>query len=127
MPWDSRVRKKLAEGEAIASEREEEVCKRHSRCWREPILKSRTLLREGSKREESSIAKELRYCIRRALGEHCGRRDETAVGAGREDASVDVRLELLPCINSICRTAVYVTRSYGGVGGRGREASSYPE
>jgi hypothetical protein len=33
---------------------------------------------------------------------------------------------LLPCVNSICRTAVYVTRSYGGVGGRG-EASSYPE
>ena len=49
------------------------------------------------------------------------------VGAVREDASVEMRLALLPCINSICRTAVYVTRSYGGVGGRGREASSYPE
>ena len=28
---------------------------------------------------------------------------------------------------SICRTAVYVTRSYGGVGGGSREASPYPE
>jgi hypothetical protein len=27
----------------------------------------------------------------------------------------------------ICRTAVYVTRSYGGVGGGGREAFPYPE
>ena len=27
----------------------------------------------------------------------------------------------------IHRTAVYVTRSLGGVGGRGREASSYPD
>jgi len=30
-------------------------------------------------------------------------------------------------IDSICRTAVYVTRSYGGVGGGSREASPYPE
>jgi hypothetical protein len=29
--------------------------------------------------------------------------------------------------DSIHRTAVYVTRSHGGVGGRGREASSYPD
>jgi hypothetical protein len=29
--------------------------------------------------------------------------------------------------NSIHRTAVYVTRSHGGVGGRSREASSYPD
>ncbi len=29
--------------------------------------------------------------------------------------------------NSIHRTAGYVTRSSGGVGGRGREASSYPD
>ncbi len=89
--------------------------------------KARTVPREGSKREESSIAKELRYCIRRALGEHSGRWDEIAVGAVREDASVDVRLAWLRYIDSICRTAVYVTRSYGGVGGGSREASPYPE
>ncbi len=29
--------------------------------------------------------------------------------------------------DSICRTAGYVTRMSGGVGGRGREASSYPD
>jgi len=39
------------------------------------------------------------------------------VGAAEEDAPVDVRLASLPCLDSIYRTAVYVTRSYGGVGG----------
>ena len=34
---------------------------------------------------------------------------------------------LRPGKNSIHRTAGYVTRSSGGVGGRGREASSYPD
>ena len=29
--------------------------------------------------------------------------------------------------DSICRTAVYVTRMHGGVGGGGREALSYPD
>jgi hypothetical protein len=29
--------------------------------------------------------------------------------------------------DSICRTAVYVTRMPGGVGGRGREVPSYPD
>ena len=29
--------------------------------------------------------------------------------------------------DSICRTAVYVTRTHGGVGGGGREAFSYPD
>jgi hypothetical protein len=29
--------------------------------------------------------------------------------------------------DSICRTAVYVTRTHGGVGGRGREVPSYPD
>jgi hypothetical protein len=29
--------------------------------------------------------------------------------------------------NSIHRTAVYVIRSHGGVGGRGREVPSYPD
>ena len=43
--------------------------------------------------------------------------DEIVVGAAEEDAPVDVRLASLPCLDSIYRTAVYVTRSYGGVGG----------
>ena len=29
--------------------------------------------------------------------------------------------------DSICRTAVYVTRTHGGVGGGGREAFPYPD
>ena len=89
--------------------------------------KARTVPREGSKREEQSIAKELRYCIRRALGEHSGRWDEVDVGAAGDDAPVGVQGQYALHIDSICRTAVYVTRSYGGVGGGSREASPYPE
>ena len=32
-----------------------------------------------------------------------------------------------PAGDLICRTAVYVTRMPGGVGGRGREVPSYPD
>jgi hypothetical protein len=32
-----------------------------------------------------------------------------------------------PSFDSICRTAVYVTRTHGGVGGGSREASPYPD
>ncbi len=45
--------------------------------------------------------------------------DEIVVGAAEEDAPVDVRLAWLRYIDPIYRTAVYVTRSYGGVGGAG--------
>ena len=58
-----RVRKKLAEGEAIPSDREKEVCKGHSR---RGTVEGPNGTPRGSKREEQSIAKELRYCIRRA-------------------------------------------------------------
>ena len=30
-------------------------------------------------------------------------------------------------VDLLCRTAVYVIRMYGGVGGRSREASPYPD
>ncbi len=49
------------------------------------------------------------------------------VGAAKEDAPVEVRRVAMLCLDSICRTAVYVTRSYGGVGGGHREVSPYPE
>jgi len=66
-----------------------------------------------------------------ASGEPMGRKlggwDEADVGAARNDAPVGVHGRYALHLDSICRTAVYVTRSYGGVGGRGREASSYPE
>jgi len=66
-----------------------------------------------------------------ASGESMGRKlggwDETDVGAVGNDAPVGVQRPYAMHIDSICRTAVYVTRSYGGVGGGSREASPYPE
>ena len=53
--------------------------------------------------------------------------DETEVGAVGKDAPVGVQGRYALHADLICRTAVYVTRSYGGVGGGSREASSYPE
>ena len=52
-----------------------------------------------------------------ASGEPTGRKpggwDEADVGAAGNDAPVDVRRQYASHIDSICRTAVYVTRSYG--------------
>jgi hypothetical protein len=73
-----------------------------------------------------------------ASGESCRRKpvgwDESAVGAARNGApvitlrhKVSIRHYGLKHDNLICRTAVYVIRTHGGVGGRGREASSYPD
>ena len=66
-----------------------------------------------------------------ASGEPTGRKpdgwDETDVGAAGRDAPVGVHWRCAMRLDPICRTAVYVTRMHGGVGGRGREASSYPE
>ena len=60
--------------------------------------------------------------------------DESGIGAARNDAPVDACAATEPIrhngrmrIDSICRTAVYVTRSYGGVGGESREAFPYPD
>ena len=65
-----------------------------------------------------------------AFGESRGRKpsgwNEGELGAARNDAPVDGCATTGPIrhnggmrIDLICRTAVYVTRSYGGVGGRG--------
>ena len=66
-----------------------------------------------------------------AFGESIGRKpdgwNETDVGAVGNDAPVGVQGRYDLHVDSICRTAVYVTRSYGGVGGGSREASPYPE
>jgi len=53
--------------------------------------------------------------------------DEADVGADGNDAPVGVHWPYALHIDPICRTAVYVTRSYGGVGGGRREAFPYPE
>ena len=60
--------------------------------------------------------------------------DESGIGAAGNDAPVDacvatgsLRHKGRVRIDLICRTAVYVTRSYGGVGGGSREAFPYPD
>ena len=56
--------------------------------------------------------------------------DELAAGAPGQPESIPPAWEyraLRPGENSIQRTAGYVIRTSGGVGGRGREASSYPD
>jgi len=65
--------------------------------------------------------------FRRAEGKEKGK----GVGATGEEASVERRgggdkLTAIPN-DSICRTAVYVTRTHGGVGGGSGEASTYPD
>ena len=57
--------------------------------------------------------------------------DEAAVGATGEEASVVLHGAAgklgHPVVDSICRTAVYVTRTHGGVGGGDREVFPYPD
>ena len=68
---------------------------------------------------------------RTASGEPTGRKtcgwDETTVGAAGEEASVGVHERIDLHFDLICRTAVYVTRMHGGVGGGSRKASLYPK
>ena len=68
------------------------------------------------------------------MGRKSGGWDEGGLGAVRNDAPVHAcaatgsfRHNGRARIDLICRTAVYVTRSYGGVGGGGREAFPYPD
>lgn len=66
-----------------------------------------------------------------AFGEPMGRKpggwNEPDVGAVGEDAPVGMRRRYALHIDLICRTAGYVTRTSGGVGGGSREASPYPK
>lgn len=67
-----------------------------------------------------------------ASGEAVGRKswvwDETAVGAARDDVPVSLHDGCSAVhSDSICRTAVYVIRMHGGVGGGHREVSPYPD
>ena len=66
-----------------------------------------------------------------ASGESAGRKsggwDEIEVGEVGKDAPVGVHRRFTLHTDLICRTAVYVTRSYGGVGGGSRKASPYPD
>jgi hypothetical protein len=65
------------------------------------------------------------------MGRKPGGWEEIAVGAAGDETSVGARAadrkgRCTP-VDSICRTAVYVTRSCGGVGGGDREVFPYPE
>jgi hypothetical protein len=66
-----------------------------------------------------------------AFGESIGRElggwNETDVGAAGSDAPVGAHRRYAMRTDSICRTAGYVTRTSGGVGGGSREASPYPD
>jgi hypothetical protein len=55
--------------------------------------------------------------------------DEIVVGWTGENAPVSVCQSFMQQMYAdlICRTAVYVTRTHGGVGGGSREASPYPD
>lgn len=54
--------------------------------------------------------------------------EETDVGATGDEAPVERRGGMLSIMPNdlFCRTAEYVTRTSGGVGGGGREAFTYP-
>ena len=55
--------------------------------------------------------------------------NETGVGATGDEAPVEWDDDMLSVMPNdlICRTAGYVTRTSGGVGGGSREASPYPD
>ena len=89
--------------------------------------KARTVPREGLEREGHLATKERWQCIRRAQGLKPYGWNEVRVGAVADEASVGVHGHLDMHIDLICRTAGCVIRTSGGVGGRGREASSYPD
>jgi hypothetical protein len=63
----------------------------------------------------------------RRQGEGPGGWDEAGVGAVGNDAPVGVLGRYAQHIDLICRTAGYVTRTSGGVGGGSREAFPYPK
>jgi len=62
---------------------------------------------------------------RTALSERV--RDETGFGHGRKTFRSMVNSMNVRPVDLLCRTAVYVTRMDGGVGGGSRETSPYPE
>lgn len=61
------------------------------------------------------------------MGRKPGGRDQAGVGAVENAAPVGVQGRYALHVDSICRTDVYVTRWYGGVGGGSCEATPYPE
>ena len=81
----------------------------------------------GLKERRSRLPRNNSHASGEPTGRKSGGWDEADVGAAGKDAPVDVHRRYTVHLDLICRTAVYVTRSYGGVGGGSREASPYPE
>ena len=91
------------------------------------LLKARTVPRKGLKEKSSCLPRNAGSASGESMGRKPGGWDEADVGAAGGDAPVGALGRYAVCADSICRTAVYVIRSYGGVGGGGREAFPYPE
>ena len=89
--------------------------------------KARTVPRKGIEGEKHLATKERWHCIRRAQGRMPYGWNEAMVGAVADEASVGVHALSGTHIDLIRRTAGYVTRTSGGVGGGGREVFPYPD
>ena len=81
----------------------------------------------GLKERRSRLSKNNGSASGESVGHEPGGWGETGVGATGSDAPVGLHRQFKAQADLICRTAVYVTRSYGGVGGGSREASPYPK
>jgi hypothetical protein len=91
------------------------------------LLKARTVPRKGLKERRGCLPRNDGIASGESMGRKPGGWDEADAGAARGDAPVGMHGRSAVRPDLICRTAVYVTRSYGGVGGEGREAFPYPE
>ena len=81
----------------------------------------------GLKERRGRLSKSNGMASGESVGPEPGGWGETGVGAAGSDAPVGLHRQFKAPADLICRTAVYVTRSYGGVGGGSREASPYPK
>ena len=81
----------------------------------------------GLKERRGRLSKNNGIASGESVGHESGGWGETGVGAAGSDAPVGLHRQFKAQADLICRTAVYVTRSYGGVGGGGREVFPYPK
>ncbi len=110
MPWDSACGRNWLRGKRFPLTARKKSAK--GIVGGEPS-KARTVPREGVKERSNQLP---RNCGTASVGRE-PLWDEIVVGAAEEDTPVEARRASLLCLDSICRTAVYVTHSYGGVGG----------
>jgi hypothetical protein len=99
-----------------------------------PIRRPERYPERGLKERRSRLSRKTAIASGESRGREPAGWDESGIGAVRDDAPVDALVATASlrhngCMRTdpICRTAVYVTRSYGGVGGGRREAFPYPD